>query len=186
MLRSWLINHAKLLHWHLRWKHGRANNTLADDEQEVVGVRTWSRTAASWSTALLRVRTPPPPAAAFSTSTVTLASRAAGYFTRLWRHLQADTGRRTFIVAANGGRLTCLGGQWEKWEKPPRRGTRESCHQWRHLPRHHVYQLRGSATSMFLNQLSCLTSIAFLTQQFRSTFHHLWGELFLCGCETYQ
>lgn len=113
-------------------------------------------------------------------------SCAAGYFTRLWRHLQADTGRRTFIVAANGGRLTCLGGQWEKWDKPPRRGTKESCHQWRHLPRHHVYQLRGSATSMFLNQLSCLTSIAFLTQQFRSTFHHLWGELFLCGCETYQ
>lgn len=113
-------------------------------------------------------------------------SRAAGYFTRLWRHLQADTGRRTFIVAANGGRLTYLGGQWEKWGKPPRRGTKESCHQWRHLPRHHVYQLRGSATSMFLNQLSCLTSIAFLTQQFHSTFHHLWGELFLCGCEIYQ
>lgn len=105
LLLSWIINHAKLLHRHLRWKHGRANNTLADDEQEVVGVRPWSRTAAAWATALLRVRTPPPPAAAFSLQQWR-PSCAAGYFTRLWRHLQAETGRRTFIVAANGGRLT--------------------------------------------------------------------------------
>lgn len=57
-------------------------------------------------------------------------SCAAGYFTRLWRHLQADTGWRTFIVAANGGRLTCLGGQWGKWDKPPRRAVTSggTCH----------------------------------------------------------